>query len=316
MDRFIKKREDNVFNSVLQGECAVVKGWSGSRICEALGLSAVYIGTDTLRSQQNTESFFEFIKHGQANIVLDECEMLKNELAGFRWIRDNRYKYKSRIFIPSENGKLTINEYDKVIDLMHEAVKPVDEEKQDIFFDDTNEFIREIITNNGHFDTERCLNMNICEPGNRMGIVHANYTKSEKITMDEMSRISECMSEGDVLDTLIFSPMFSSIIQDCYTVITIIMPSLIIENRIPEEKITPATCWTKHFNMCLKKSQEKFWKYSDPDTMNALRYAPNMILEYCTHSKGVHLINHTSMGKKIDLKKIKEHLKEREKDIL
>ena len=316
MDRFIKKREDNVFNSVLQGECAVVKGWSGSRICEALGLSAVYIGTDTLRSQQNTESFFEFIKHGQANIVLDECEMLKNELAGFRWIRDNRYKYKSRIFIPSENGKLTINEYDKVIDLMHEAVKPVDEEKQDIFFDDTNEFIREIITNNGHFDTERCLNMNICEPGNRMGIVHANYTKAEKITMDEMSRISECMSEGDVLDTLIFSPMFSSIIQDCYTVITIIMPSLIIENRIPEEKITPATCWTKHFNMCLKKSQEKFWKYSDPNTMNALRYAPNLISEYCTHSKGVHLINHTSMGKKIDLKKIKEHLKEREKDIL
>jgi len=316
MDRFIKKREDNVFNSVLPGECAVVRGWTGSRICEALGLSSVYIGTDVLRSQQNTESFFEFIKHGRADIVLDECDMLKNELAGFRWIRDNRNNYKSRIFIPSEHGKITIQEYDRVVDFMHDANKPVDEELQDIFYDDTNDFIREIITKNGKFDIEKCIKTKIHEPGNRMGIIHANYTKTEKITLNEMCIISDCFSEGDVLDNLVFSSMFSEIIQDCYTVSTIIVPSIIINNRIKEENITPATCWTKHFNMCLKMSQQQHWKNSDPETLNALRYMPHLIPEYCTHSKGVHLINHSSLGKKIDLKKIKEHLKEREKDIV
>jgi len=158
--------------------------------------------------------------------------------------------------------------------------------------------------------------MNIYEPGNRMGIVHSNYTKTENITLNELCTIADCMSEGDVLDSIMFSPLSSDITQDCYTITTIIMPSLIIKNRIKEESITPATCWTKHFNMCLKKSQEQYWKYSDPDTMNALRYIPSLIPEYCTHSKGIHFINHSSMRKNIDLKKIKEKLKEREKDIL
>ena len=316
MDRFIKKREDNVFNSVLPGECAIVKGWSGTRICSALGLSAVYIGTDTLRSQQGTESFFEFIKHGRADIVLDECDMLKNELAGFRWIRDNRKRYKSRIFIPTENGRITMQEYDKVVDLMGDQRPPVDSSQQDIFYDDTNEFIKEIIGKSGKLDVNRCLNMGVCEPGNRMGIIHANYTHAEGITMKDVCTISDCMSEGDILDNLMFSPLFSDVLQDCFTVTSIIVPSILINNRIKEEDITPATCWTKHFNMCLKKSQEAYWKNADPYTLYALRYQPSLIPEYCTHSKGIHFINHSGLGKKIDLKRIKAILKKREKELI
>lgn len=313
MDRFIRKREDFVFVSVVPGECVVVLGWSSARVCKTLGISSIYIGTDVLRSQQNTERLFEFIKHGKVDVVLDDAAVLKNDLSGFRWIRDNRKNYKSRIFIPCETGKFNLTDYDKVVEPGGRE-PPTDGENMDLFHEDTGDYIREIITTEGKFDFETHMKIHVHEPGNRMGIIHSNYTETKGATMEEIAEISDCMSQGDVYDNIMYSSLYTDITHVCFVAQSILKPALIIKNRIPFKKIKPATAWTKHFNMCLKKSQEIYWKVSDPDTLHALRHLTEYIPEYCKHSKGIHFINHSGMGNKIDIKKYKEILKKREQD--
>ena len=108
MDKFLKTKKDNIFDKCEPGKLFLVKGWSTAQICKTIGASAVYVGTDTLRSQNVTENFFGFIGFSKADIVTDDSTMIKNELPGWRWIQQNRIKIHSRIFIPCENNVDTI----------------------------------------------------------------------------------------------------------------------------------------------------------------------------------------------------------------
>jgi len=114
---------------------------------------------------------------------------------------------------------------------------------------------------------------------------------------------------------MMYSTMYNEQIHEQFVLSAVINPCAIIQNRIPVNKMSPARVWTKDFNMRLKKSLEKHWVNSDPDTMQVLRHKPELIPEYCTNSGGIHFINQTSMGLKVKndvLKSIKGVLKERE----
>jgi len=161
--------------------------------------------------------------------------------------------------------------------------------------------------------------MHMDEPGNRMGIVQENYIHAKGITMDEASVIADHLVEADYWDNMMYSSMYNEQIHEQFVLSAVINPCAIIQNRIPVNKMAAARVWTKDFNMRLKKSLEKHWVRSDPDTMQVLRCKPELIPEYCKNSSGIHLINQTSMGLKIKndvLKSIKGVLKEREQDFL
>jgi len=113
--------------------------------------------------------------------------------------------------------------------------------------------------------------------------------------------------------------MYNEQMHEQFVLASVINPCAIIQNRIPVNKMAAARVWTKDFNMRLKKSLEKHWVRSDPDTMQVLRHKPELITEYCTNSSGIHFINQTSMSSKIKpdvMKELKLKLKEREQDFL
>ena len=318
MDKFLKTKRDNIFETCDPGKIFLVKSWTTAQICKTIGASAVYVGTDTLRSQNVTENFFEFIGFSRADIVTDDSSMIKNELPGWRWIQQNRTKIKSRIFIPCENTIDTINIQDKTLD--PEGGKEIVEtiHHRDIF-KTTKEIMDEVLTTKGNFKVEDILGVHMDEPGNRLGIVQENYIHAKGITMSEISYIAEHLAEGDYWDTMMYSPNYTEQIHEQFVISAVINPCAIIKNRIPHEKMSPARVWTKDFNMRLKKSLEKHWLVSDPDTMQVLRLKPELIPEYCTNSSGIHYINQTSMGSKVKndvLKELKLKLKEREQYFL
>ena len=318
MDKFLKTKKDNIFDKCEPGKLFLVKGWSTAQICKTIGASAVYVGTDTLRSQNVTENFFGFIGFSKADIVMDDSTMIKNELPGWRWIQQNRIKIHSRIFIPCENNVDTIQIQDKTLEPENnkEVVETI--HQRDIF-KTTKEFMGEILTTKGKFKVDDVLGMHMDEPGNRMGIIQENYLHANGITINEVSEIADHLVDGDYWDTMMYSPFYTEQMHDHFVISAVINPSNIIKNRIPVNKMSPAKVWTKDFNMRLKKSLEKHWVRSDPDTMQVLRLNPGLILEYCTNSSGIHFINQTSMGIKVKndvLKELKVKLKEREQDIV
>jgi hypothetical protein len=159
------------------------------------------------------------------------------------------------------------------------------------------------------------MGLHIDEPGNRMGIVQENYTHTKGITIEEISRIADHLVDGDFWDTMMYSPNYTEHIHEQFVISAIINPCVIIQNRIPINKMAAARVWTKDFNMRLKKSLEKHWVRSDQETLQVLRMKPELIPEYCTNSSGIHLINQTSMTSKIKtdvMKELKLNLKERE----
>jgi hypothetical protein len=318
MDKFLKTKKDNIFDKCDPGKLFLVKGWSTAQICNVLGVSAVYVGTDTLRSQSITENFFEFIEFSKADIVMDDSSMIKNELPGWRWIQKNRFNIHSRIFIPCENNIDTIQIQDKTIEPENKK-EIIETLHQRDLFKTTKEIMEDILTTKGDFKVNDYLGMHMDEPGNRMGIVQENYVHAKGITMDEISKIADHLVEGDYWDTVMYSSMYNEQIHEQFLLSAVINPCAIIQNRIPVNKMAAARVWTKDFNMRLKKSLEKDWVVSDPDTMHLLRIKPEFIPMYCKKSKSIHFINQTSMGIKIKndvLKNIKDVLKEREQDFL
>lgn len=311
MHKFIKSRKENLLGKAAPCQINVVSGWSSSMISKELGSSAIYIGTDTLRSMNSTSSFFDFIRHGKIDVVLDECAMLKNELPGWKWIKENHVSMNGiRIFVPCSHSECALKGVrintgikETVSDTVHE---------RDSFFENTRTFMEKLVTDKGQYDFDTFIRMNIDEPGNRMGIIQENYPSTKGITMDEMHSICELISQGDILDNAVYASQNKQSVYDIFNIVAIIYPSFIIRNRIPHKKMKSATAWTKDFNTRLKKSLSFHWKYSDPDTLQALREQPKLIQEYCTHSKGIHFINQVSLGKTINLKEIKKLLKERE----
>jgi len=318
MDKFLKTKKDNIFDKCEPGKLFLVKGWSTAQICKTIGASAVYVGTDTLRSQNVTQNFFGFIGFSKADIVTDDCCMIKNELPGWRWIQQNRIKIHSRIFIPCENNLDTLQIQDKTLEPENnkEAVETL---HQRDLFKTTKEIMEDVLTTNGKFRVNDYLGMHMDEPGNRMGIVQENYIHTKGITMDEASVIADHLVDADYWDNMMYSTMYNEQIHEHFVLSAVINPCAIIQNRIPVNKMAAARVWTKDFNMRLKKSLEKHWVRSDPDTMQVLRHKPEFIPEYCKNSSGIHLINQTSMGLKVKndvLKSIKGVLKEREQDFL
>ena len=314
MDKFLKTKKDNIFDKCDPGKIFLVKDWSTAQICKTLGASAVYVGTDTLRSQNLTENFFGFIRFSKADIVMDDASMIRNELPGWRWIQQQRKNIHSRIFIPCENKIDTIQIRDQTIEPENNK-EVVETFHQRDLFKTTKEFMDEILTEKGKFNFNDLLKSSLEEPGNRMGIVQENYINATGITINEISNIADYLVEADYWDTIMYSSMYNEQIHQHFIVSAILGPCKIIKNRIPSKKIACARVWTKDFNMRLKKSMEKHWKYSDQETLQVLRYKPELIPEYCTNSSGIHLINQTSMGMKIKndvMKVLKLKLKERE----
>jgi len=318
MDKFLKIKKDNIFDNCEPGKIFLVKDWSTAQICKTIGASAVYVGTDTLRSQNVTENFFGFVGFSKADIVTDDSSMIKNELPGWRWIQQNRIKIHSRIFIPCENNLDTIQIQDKTLEPENnkDIVETIHERD---LFKTTKEIMEDVLTNKGKFRMNDYLGMHMDEPGNRMGIVQENYVNAKGITIEEISRIADNLVDADYWDTVMYSTMYNEQIHEQFVLSAVINPCVIIQNRIPFNNMAAARVWTKDFNMRLKKSLEKHWVRSDPDTMQVLRLNPEMIPEYCTNSSGIHLINQISLGLKIKndvLKSIKDVLKEREQDIV
>ena len=314
MDKFLKTKKDNIFDKCEPGKLFLVKGWSTAQICKTIGASAVYVGTDTLRSQNDTENFFGFIGFSKADIVMDDSSMIKNELPGWRWIQQQKKNINSRIFIPCENNIDTIQIQDQTIEPENKK-EVVETLHQRDLFKTTKEFMDEILSEKGKFDFDDLLKNSLDEPGNRMGIVQENYTQTKGITMKEASTIADHLVDADYWDTIMYSSMYNEQIHQQFIVSAILGPCKIIKNRIPSEKIACARVWTKDFNMRLKKSLEKHWVRSDQETMQVLRHKPEIIPEYCTNSSGIHFINQTSLGLKIKndvLKSIKGVLKEKE----
>ena len=314
MDKFLKTKKDNILDKCEPEKLFLVKGWSTAQICKTLGSSAVYVGTDTLRSQNVTENFFGFVGFSKADIVTDDSSMIKNELPGWRWIQQNRIKIHSRIFIPCENNIDNIQIQDKTLEPENnkEVVETI--HQRDIF-KTTKEFMEDILTEKGNFKMNDVLGLHIDEPGNRMGIIQENYINAKEITMDEISKIADHLVDGDYWDTMMYSPNYTEHIHEQFVISAVINPSVIIQNRIPVNKMASARVWTKDFNMRLKKSLEKHWVRSDPETMQLLRLKHELIPKYCTNSTGIHLINQTSMSSKIKpdvMKELKLKLKKRE----
>jgi len=314
MDKFLKTKRDNIFDKCEPGKLFLVKGWSTAQICKTIGASAVYVGIDTLRSQNVTENFFEFISFSKADIVMDDSSMMKNELPGWRWIQQKRKNIHSRIFIPCENNIDNIQIQDETIEQENKK-EVVETLHQRDLFKTTKEFMDEILTEKGNFNFNALLKISLEEPGNRMGIVQENYINASGITINEISSIADYLVEADYWDTMMYSSMYNEQIHQHFIVSAILGPCAIIKNRIPSKKIACARVWTKDFNMRLKKSMEKHWIRSDQETLQVLRYKPKLIPEYCTTSGGIHLINQTSMGIKIKndvMKDLKHDLKKRE----
>ena len=318
MDKFLKTKKDNIFKDCASGTFILIKGWSSAQICESLGTSAVYVGTDTLRSQNVTENFFQFLGFSKADVVMDDCSMIRNELPGWRWIQQNKSKIFSRIFIPCENCIETIQTYDLIIEPENKN-KQIETIHQRDIFQTTKEFMEDILTEKGNFKINDIMGLHIDEPGNRMGIVQENYTHAKGITIDEISRIADHLVDGDFWDTMMYSPNYTEHIHEQFVISAIVNPCAIIQNRIPVNKMAAARVWTKDFNMRLKKSLEKYWTHSDQYTLQVLRMKPEFIPEYCKNSAGIHLINQTSMSSKIKtdvMKELKLKLKEREQVFL
>ena len=315
MYKFIKKRKENLLEKATPLSINIVNGWSGSMISRELGASAIYVGTDTLRSMNATSSFFEYIKFTDTDVVLDECEMLKNELPGWKWIKENHRDLKGpRIFVPCSHSECSLKGNRIQTGIEAKAEETIHE--RDSFFDNTKEFIEKLITDKGRYDFDLFSRMNIDEPGNRMGIIQENYINAKNIDMNEIYEICELISNADTIDNTIYTSQNKQDIYNIFNIIAIIYPSYIIKNRIPFRSIKPATAWTKDFNTRLKKSLSLYWKNPDPETLQVLRERPEYIQEHCTHSKGIHFINQVSFDKKINLKEIKKSLKKREQFLL
>ena len=296
----------------------LVKGWSTAQICKTIGASAVYVGTDTLRSQNVTQNFFGFIGFSKADIVTDDSSMIKNELPGWRWIQQNRIKIHSRIFIPCENNLDTIQIQDKTLEPENNKAVVETLHQRDLF-KTTKEIMDDVLTTKGNFKVNDYLGIHMDEPGNRMGIVQENYVQAKGISIEEVSEIADHLVDADYWDTMMYSTMYNEQMHEQFVLASVINPCAIIQNRIPVNKMAAARVWTKDFNMRLKKSLEKHWVRSDPDTMQVLRHKPELITEYCTNSSGIHFINQTSMSSKIKpdvMKELKLKLKEREQDFL
>ena len=174
----------------------LVKGWSTAQICKTIGASAVYVGTDTLRSQNVTQNFFGFIGFSKADIVMDDCCMIKNELPGWRWVQQNRIKIHSRIFIPCENNLDTIQIQDKTLEPENNK-EVVETLHQRDLFKTTKEIMDDVLTTQGKFRVNDYLGMHMDEPGNRMGIVQENYIHAKGITMNEAYVIADHLFDAD-----------------------------------------------------------------------------------------------------------------------
>ena len=150
MDKFLKTKRDNIFDKCEPGKLFLVKGWSTAQVCKTIGASAVYVGIDTMRSQNVTENFFEFISFSKADIVMDDSSMIKNELPGWRWIQQKRKDIHSRIFIPCENNVDTIQIQDETLEPENNK-EVVETLHQRDLFKTTKEIMEEVLATGGNF---------------------------------------------------------------------------------------------------------------------------------------------------------------------
>lgn len=136
------------------------------------------------------------------------------------------------------------------------------------------------------------------EHGHSLSVVHENYIDS-KISIEDMSEISDCISIADVYDTEIYKSNWE--FMQYFQVTGIAAPCYYINGTLKSNKIRPGSCWSKHNNMKMRQGKIKKFRM-DIDTIiflsGFIKNDPTLALSYNIESSDIDVINHIRLRQK------------------
>lgn len=166
----------------------------------------------------------------------------------------------------------------------------------------------------------------IDDHGYSWGIVHENYPRSSKISMDDVASISENMSIADVYDNYLYNGYWELNNYFCHE--GIIHPCIKINQSLCRETLNPGSSWTKFNNYKMRLSKFRDVQHRqkrakvDIDTIMVIRDKCQVekigvlpfLKTYNLKSQDMDIINHLCLLSKIKPKLLVNIKKELKKD--
>lgn len=273
MDRYFNKHEHKIYYDFTKlGQAVCVLGKTGIGKTWAVNNAlrpAVHITPEILRSHQGTIDFLNKIHGTSLNVILDEYECVK-ELAGMSEIKKiptnglfvvisqipvkfnfEIVTWEFPVYTPEEMRKIAPGVTDAIIKEARGDVRFILRSLEfngDIpdLFQDTKEFITNLVSKKSTFNPVQLLGHSVQEPGNVASILHENYVDSDNIKYD---KIMEHFSLADIFETRVYNGEWNLFAY--YSLFGCVLPAVEIGHSL-EKPIRPGSTWTKHQNMCMR----------------------------------------------------------------
>ena len=192
-------------------------------------------------------------------------------------------------------------------------------ETHDIF-KTPKEFINDLLCTHSSQDPREYIGQSILEHGYIWDIVHENYINASSV---DMVYIAECMSQSDIIDTIIYNGNWELI--PFFSTVSTIIPSIMINHSI-KAPLRSGSAWTKFGNY--KMRHLKYMSMSNRSTYNIdidtvmliklycqtdKQKALEIFREYNLNSSDLDVINHLAIINKLkpkEVQSLKKFLKE------
>jgi hypothetical protein len=116
-------------------------------------------------------------------------------------------------------------------------------------FKTPKDFIYDLICKNGSENPSSYIGKGVNEHGYSWNIVHENYINSPILSLDDISEISEWMSQSDLYDVEIYNSDHSIDFLPYFSHYAVMMPAIKLQHSLSSSKMRPGSSWTK-FNNC------------------------------------------------------------------
>jgi len=174
------------------------------------------------------------------------------------------------------------------------------------------DFIFDSLCVGGTENLQKHIGESIAEHGYVWDAVHENYPDVPTI---DYAKISETMSQSDILDTYIYDGNWDLI--PTFSLVSTIVPGIEIDHRLKREKMRPGSAWTKYGNYrmrCLKYRAlvNRSRYHMDYDSLGVIRLLTQKdpdrgmaaMRAYSFEPQDIDIMNHMSLGVKLKAREI------------
>lgn len=166
-------------------------------------------------------------------------------------------------------------------------------DEKDIF-KTPKDFIYDLICKNGSENPSSCIGKCIYEHGYTWNIVHENFIDSPILSLNDISEISEWMSQADLYDVEIYNTDHHSVdFLQYFSHYGVVMPSIKLQHTLSPSKMRPGSSWTKFNNYKMREVKIKALYYKNKQCPNKITTEHIHLLHtYMRHGNIPMLINY------------------------